>query len=151
MRGPLLVLGCEVTPMAKTQSALVTTLRALLHAATDGATALLTVDACALQQQAPSSSSVGKLEYPRVCPMRGPQPCAGHRFLALAEAEGGLEWSVERVWTAEEARAACHVRRVRGEDEGGGDGGCEAVDFGAVTAPEGLVLVSLTTRRRERR
>ncbi len=145
--GPLLVLGCELTPMPKTQRALVATLRLLLEATEEEeGTALLTVDACALQLSSPLSTAA--MEYPRVCPLaaaaaaEGRAPCAGHRFLALAEAEeGGMEWSVERIWTAEEARAACRARRVRREEEEGEE------DFGAATAPEGLVLVALTRRR----
>ncbi len=146
--GPLLVLGCELTPMPKTQRALVATLRLLLEATVEEGegTALLTVDACALQLSSPPSSAA--MEYPRLCPLaavaaEGRAPCAGHRFLALAEAaEGGMDWSVERIWTAEEARAACRARRVRREQEEE-----EEEDFCAATAPEGLVLVALTRRR----
>lgn len=142
----LLVLGCEVTPMAKTQPALVATLRALLlHPNAADATALLTVDACTLRRRDDEAAgSLLEYHYPRICPTAqetGGKPCAGHRFLALVEAEaeaGGFDWAVERVWTAEEARAACHARRVR--EAGGGVG---SSDFGAATAPEGLVLVSV--------
>lgn len=144
----LLVLGCEVTPMAKTQPALVATLRALLlHPTTAAhAAALLTVDACTLQRDEAS----GSIDYPRVCPAARQgggdglgRQCAGHGFLTLVSAEGDLEWSVERVWTAEEARAACYARRVRDV----GDGGIENVDFTAATAPEGLVLVLVSRSR----
>lgn len=136
--------------MAKTQPALVATLRALLHhhhhPTTAAATALLTVDACTLLPASGSSSS-SLPEYPRVCPAA--TPCAGHRFLALIEAEGNdLAWAVERVWTTEEARAASRERRVRPAADGGDGEGPRDVDFGAVTAPEGLVLVSVTRRRR---
>lgn len=141
--------------MVKTQPALVSTLRALLlsmPAAEHEARALLTVDACTLL--GPTS------EYPRVCPAAAAtakatasaaaaaggaaMPCAGHRFLALVEANQDLTWSVERVWTAEEVRAICWARRVRGD----GGAGCGA-DFGAATAQEGLVLVGVRRRRGE--
>jgi hypothetical protein len=134
--------------MPKTQPALVATLRTLLlhPMAAAHAAALLTVDACTLRLDEAS----GSMEYPRVCPTARQgggdglgRQCAGHGFLTLVSAKGDLEWSVERVWTAEEARAACHARRVRDV----GDGGIENADFTAATAPEGLVLVLVSRKR----
>lgn len=133
--------------MAKTQPALVATLRALLlHPAAVHAEALLTVDACVLQFDEGSRL----MAYPRVCPAaqqggedRVGRQCAGHGFLTLVQAGGDLEWSVTQVWTAEEVRAACHARRVRDVGDA-----IEDVDFTAATAPEGLVLVAITLKGR---
>lgn len=130
--GPCVVIGCEVTPMRGSHAALVSTLADLLPSGSSNV-ALITIDACVLNQRQAEGGAVG--EYPRECPgsARG---CAGHAFLLLVE-EAGLTWSVAEAWSGEEIKDLCTHRRVWGEGGGGGKR-----EFAATA--EDLIVVHIT-------
>jgi hypothetical protein len=177
----VLILGSEISPMLQTQAALIETVLALLTVSSlpagspssslssspstsrpstpctatsssyaalspkTAAVAVLTIDAC-----------VSGTTYPSTCPH--PKPCAGHRFIKLVEARGGMRWDIGGVWSVSELQEACRRRRRRrrsvcvtdGSDRTKkgvvgetGRSSSDSREF-AVTAPEGLVIVHIS-------